>query len=332
MLKDFPHITKNGKWITTKDGYWTGGFWVGLLWFSYKMSGNEKYKKLAYNWLWKLERRKKDRTFDLGFLFFPSFVFGYELTGDNRLKRTAIEAANVLSTLSHAKTGFIYNKIEENIGRTAIDVMMNLQLLWWAYKETMDEKFLKAAYVHSRRTIEEFIREDYSTVHVIDFNLETGEIIRRITVQGYSNNSCWSRGQSWAIYGFTSAYRYVKNNIFLKTAENLARYFIRNLPEDYVPYWDFNDPNGDIKDSSAGAIAASALLDLSEFKGEENFKEVAMSILCSLCNNYLVKEDKDGILGHGCFHKPANIGVDESLIWGDYYFMESIAKIMEGVE
>jgi unsaturated chondroitin disaccharide hydrolase len=331
-LKDFPHITESGKWITTKDGYWTGGFWVSLLWQVYKITGDEKYKSEAYKWTKMLESRRNDKTFDLGFLFYPSFVIGYEITKGDYFRKTALEAANTLSTLFHKKSGFIYNDFTINgkkAGRTIIDVMMNLPLLWWAYEETGDRKYYDVAYTHTKRTIKEFIREDFSTVHVLDFDLETGEIIRKITVQGYSNDSCWSRGQAWAIYGFALAYKYTEDEQFLKTAKNIARYFINNLPDDYVPYWDFDDPKKETKDSSAGAIAASGLLDLSELSEKEKFKEVAINILNSLCDNYLCEEDKEGILAHGCFHKPAGVGVDEGLIWGDYYFIEAMMKLTE---
>jgi len=331
-LTSFPHITDNGKWQTTEKGYWTGGFWVGLLWHAYKISGDEKYKESAYNWLKRLEGRKNDRTFDLGFLFYPSFVVGYEITKDSSLRRIALEAANNLSMLFHEKSGFVYHEITingEKAGRTIIDVMMNLPLLWWAYEETGDKRYYNVAYTHSKRTIEESIRGDYSTVHVIDFDLERGEIIRKITVQGYSNDSCWSRGQAWAIYGFALAYKTSKDKQFLKVVENLADYFIANLPEDYVPYWDFDDPNKDAMDSSAAAIASSGLLDLSEIGGKEEFRNTAINILNSLCNNYLSGEEEDGILKHGCFHKQENIGVNESLIWGDYYFVEAQLKLKE---
>ena len=334
-LKDFPHITENGKWITTEDGYWTGGFWVGLLWFTYKITGDEKYKDEAYKWVKKLEAGKNDRTFDLGFLFYPSFVLGYKITNDGHLRKTALEATDTLASLFNEEVGFVYNDFTMNgkrVGRTIIDVMMELPLLWWAYHETGDEKYYNVAYAHTKRTIEEFIREDYSTVHVIDFDLETGEIIRKITVQGYSNESCWSRGQAWAIYGFTLAYKYTKDELFLKTAENLAAYFIKHLPEDYVPYWDFDDPDKKVKDSSTAAIASSGLLDLSDFSRKKEFMDVAINILNSLCDNYLSGKDEDGILKHGCFHKPENMGVDESLIWGDYYFVEAMAKVFKAEE
>ena len=194
---------------------------------------------------------------------------------------------------------------------------------------TGNEKYFQPAYEHCRNTIKELIREDYSTIHVLDFDLETGETIRKTTVQGYNDDSCWSRGQAWAIYGFTLAYKYTNDELFSITAENLARYFTANLPEDYVPYWDFDDPKKEVRDSSAGAIASSGLLDLSDLSGKEVFKQVAINILSSLCDNYLCEEDENGILKHGCFHKPAEMGVDESLIWGDYYFVEAIMKLME---
>lgn len=334
-LKEFPYITENGKWVTTTNGYWTGGFWVGVLWLSYKISSDKKYKKLAYNWLKLLEKRKNDKNmlFDLGFMFFPSFVLGYKITNDNYLKRVALEAADTLSIFFNESSGFVCHEITINgkkAGRTIIDVMMNLPLLWWAYEETDDKKYYNIAYTHSKRTIEEFIRDDYSTIQTIDFDLETGEIIRKITGQGYNDESCWSRGQAWAIYGFTLAYKTSKDGIFLKATEKLADYFISNLPEDYVPYWDFNDPKPLVKDSSAAAIACSGLLTLSGLSKKEEFKEVALKISNSLSANYLNKED-DGILKHGCFYKPKNIGVDESLMWGDYYFIEALIKVLEEV-
>ena len=167
-------------------------------------------------------------------------------------------------------------------------------------------------------------------MHVIDFDLETGELLRKITVQGYSDDSCWSRGQAWAIYGFTLAYKHTKDELFLRTAEKLAEYFIKNLPEDYVPYWDFNDPKK-VQDSSAAAIVSSGLLDLSALSGKKGFRDVAINILSSLCDNYLSGKNENGILKHGCFHKPAGIGVDESLILGDYYFIEAIMKMRQEV-
>jgi len=327
-LKKFPHITKNGRWETTSDGYWTGGFWIGLPWLSFKLTNDRKYVRLAYNWLKLLEKRKEAKTFDLGFLFYPSFVFGYKITEDNSLSKTALESADDLATLLNDKANFICILISKKVGRTAIDIMMNLTLLWWDYEETGKEKYYTVAYEHTKSTIKDFVRKDGSTVHVIDFDLRSGDIIRKGTIQGYNESSCWSRGQAWGIYGFALAYKTAKHISFLETAKKLSTYFIRNAPDDYVPYWDFNDskiPNAP-KDSSAAAIACCGLMKLFELTKKKKFWYDALKILNSLSSKYLERKNLDGILKHGCFHKPMNIGVDESLIKGDYYFMEVLMK------
>ena len=239
----FPHITENGHWQTTQAGYWTGGFWVGLLWRSYTLTEDKKFMQ-------------------------------------------------------------------------------------WAYDETGDEKYYRVVYNHPKQTVKEFVRKDCSTIHVIYFDLDDGRIIKKTTYQGYSSDSCWSRGQAWAIYGFALAYKTSKDKIFLDAAEKLADYFIENLPADYVPYWDFGDPEipNSVKDSSAAAIACSGLLTLSELSEKKEFKESVLKIMNSLSKNYLA-EKPDGILNHGCFHKPKNLGVNESLIWGAYYFVEALCKL-----
>ena len=331
-LTQFPHITKSGIWETTKDGHWTGGFWIGLLWWAYKISGNVIFKKNAYKWLNLLEKRKKSRTFDLGFLFYPSFVLGYEFTNDPRLKEVALKAAETLSKTVNKKLEFLYDEktIDGEIFREIIiDIMPNLSLLWWAYEETGNEEYYNIAYIHSIKMLKELIREDNSTYQGMIFDLNTSEIIKKGTFQGISVDSCWSRGQAWGIYGYASAYKMTKENQFLDVAKNLAMYFISNLPEDYVPYWDFNATKAldTIRDSSAAAIACSGILDIYKYTQDKKFRNYAIKILNSLIKNYLTKKDGDGILAKGCFYKKKNLGVHESLIWGDYYFVEALIKL-----
>lgn len=327
----FPHITEEGRWRTTTDGYWTGGYWIGLLWSAYAATKREKYLKWAREWAVLLEPRKNDKNPDLGHLFYPSFVKGYKITRNEKMKKIALEAANTLTTCLNVDTGFLYNEIEvgrKKAGMAIIDFMTVLPLLWWAHDETGDEKYRDVACKHSMSTIETLVRNDGSTIHVIDFDLKTGRIIRRITLQGHDENSCWSRGQAWGIYGFAGAYEATKEKLFLSVAEKLADYFIKNLPTDYVPYWDFNDPRipDASKDSSAAAIACSGLITLSQLSGRRRFGDAAYRILRSLSTNYMAEEDRDEILKHGCFHVPKKIGVDEGLIWGDYYLMEALMK------
>lgn len=327
----FPHITERGRWRTTADGCWTGGYWIGLLWSAYSATKREKYLKWAREWIALLEPRKNDRIPDLGHLFYPSFVNGYKITRDEKMKKIALEAADALTTCLNVGTGFLYNEIEmgkKKAGRVLIDFMTVLPLLWWAHGETGDEKYSDVARRHSTSTIENLVRNDGSTIHVVDFDLKTGRIIRKTTVQGHDENSCWSRGQAWGIYGFAEAYGATEEKLFLSVAEKLANYFVKNLPTDHVPYWDFNDPRipDAPKDSSAAAIACSGIITLSKLSGKRRFGDVADRILSSLSTNYMAEEDRDGILKHGCFHLPKKIGVDEGLIWGDYYFLEALMK------
>lgn len=333
LLEEFPHMTCSGKWIFTKDTDWANGFWVGLLWLSYRLTNDKKYKEAAYKWLSRIEERRNDKTFDLGFLFYPSFVLGYKITKDEYLRKVALEAAGILASLFNEKSSFVYNDFIMNgkkVGRTIIDVMMELPLLWWAYEETGNEGYYDVAYKHCQSTMVNLIRSDYSTIHVLDFDISTGEIIRKATVQGYSDDSCWSRGQAWAIYGFTLAYKASHEIKFLQIAQGLADYFTRNLPDDLVPYWDFNAPQipSKVRDSSAAAIACSGLLTLAELSRQQKFKVMATRMLNSLGANYLTGNDSEGILKYGCYHKPENLSVDESLIWSDYYFVEAVAKTL----
>ena len=234
-----------------------------------------------------------------------------------------------MTTLFNDKVGFIYNEIKDNnsiTGRTIIDVMMNIPLLWWAYRETGDPTFLKVASTHSLRTAEELVREDGSTIQVLDFDIKTGKIFRKHTTQGYNSNSCWSRGQAWALYGFALAYKATKNKLIKRVLQRVVNYYVSNLPSDFVPFWDFRDPNipNCPKDTSASAIACSGMMET------RDHMDVCTRAIGSLTEKY-VKTYGDGILSHGCFYKPAGLGIGESLIWGDYYFVEALLKL-EGNE
>ncbi|MCK4733582.1 MAG: glycoside hydrolase family 88 protein [Methanophagales archaeon] len=342
LTDSFPFITVNGKWELCKeedwdleifkDGYWCKSFWIGMLWLAYRVTQNDKIKMKAYELCKLIESRKNsNKTHDLGVLFYPSFCVGYEITKDNYLKSVALTAADSLLSRFNDKIGAITvsGDLKES-GLTAIDTMMNLPLLWWAYERTDDIGYYNAAYKHASTTMQHFVRDDGSTYHVVEFDTNNGLPLRKTTLQGYNDESCWSRGLAWAIYGFALAYKYAKKNEFLITAEKLADYYLVNCPSDHVPYWDFNDtdmPNT-VRDSSAAVITACGLPELFRVSGERRFKSIASSILNSLCKYYLAEEDKDGILKHGCFNKPEGKGVDESLIWGDYYFVEALTKVI----
>ena len=347
LSNSFPFVTINGKWEICKDedwelnifndGYWCNGFWIGMLWLAYKDTKDTKFKEKAYELCKFIEPRKNsNKTNDLGFLFYPSFCVGYEIMKDNYLKSVALTAANSLLSRFNDKINAI-TVLGDPVksGLTAIDTMMNLPLLWWAYEKTGDKRYYDVACKHATTTIEHFVRRDGSTYHIIEFNPGTGTIKKKYTLQGYNEESCWSRGQAWGIYGFSLAYKFSKEERFLKTAEKLADYYIANCPSDYVPYWDFNDPEiqNTVKDSSAAAITASGLLYLTDRESNETkaekYKEIAHNILSSLSRSYLSGGSSHaGILLHGCFHKPNNIATDNSLIFGDYYYIGALTKLI----
>ncbi len=340
----FPFVTVNGKWELCKeedwdleifsDGYWCNGFWIGMLWLAYKVTKNNKFKRKAYELCKLIEPRKNsNKIHDLGFLFYPSFCVGYDITKDGYFKRVALTAADSLLSRFNDEIGAITvsGDLQES-GLTAIDTMMNLPLLWWVYEKTGNQKYYDVAYKHAATTMQHFIREDGSTYHVIEFDLDTGQVKRKYTLQGYNDESCWSRGQGWGIYGFALAYKYAKEKEFLITVGRLANYYIANCLPNYVTYWDFNDPEipNTIKDSSAAAITASGLVDLSNVEPDktraEKYEEMPYKILETLSKNYLADNSSQGILLHGCFDKTNNIATDSSLIFGNYYYMEALVK------
>ena len=348
-LKDsFPFVTTNRKWKICKEedwdlnifsnGYWCNGFWVGMLWLAYKVTKNEKFTRKAYELCKLIEPRKSsNKTHDLGFLFYPSFCIGYEITKDNYLKNVALDAANsLLSRFNDKIKAIIVLGEPEKSGLTAIDTMMNLPLLWWAHEKTGNRRYYDIAYKHAITTMQNFVRKDGSTYHIVEFGPTNREIVKKDTLQGYSAESCWSRGQAWATYGFALAYKYAKEGKFLRTVEKLSGYYMAKNPSDYVPYWDFDDPErpNTLRDSLAAAITASGLLDflsieLNKTKAEK-YVETAYRILASLSKNYLTVglDSQAGILLHGYFHKSNNIAIDSSLIFGDYYYMDALIKAM----
>ena len=340
----FPFVTVNGKWEICKeedwnlnifsDGYWCNGFWIGMLWLAGKVTKNDKFKMKAYELCKLIEPRKNsNRTHDLGFLFYPSFCVGYGITKDNYLKSVALTAADSLLSRFNGNIGAIaISGDPKKRGLTAIDTMMNLPLLWWAYEKTDDKKYYDVACKHAFTTMQHYVREDGSTYHIVEFDPVSGKVRKKVTWQGYNDKSCWSRGHAWAVYGFAIAYRYTKREEFLRTTEKLADYYIAKCPPDYVPYWDFNDPEipNTVKDSSAAAITSSGMLYLSNAEPDETIAEkyrgVAYKILEALSKNYFADNSSQGILLHGCFDKPKNIAIDSGLIWGDYYYLDALSK------
>ncbi|MFS8099539.1 glycoside hydrolase family 88 protein [Lentzea alba] len=337
-ITSFPEITRFEKWTYVADGGWIGGFWPGTLWLAHLDSGDAQFRALAEAANDRLApRRLEPRDHDLGFLFYPSWVTAYRLTGDTKWRDGAIDAANTLIQRWNATGKFIraWGRLGTpgNAGRVIIDTMMNLDLLAFATEQTGDRKFLDIAIAHARTTQTHFLRADGSTPHVFDFNPDTGAAIGPNTVQGYSPTSCWARGQSWGIYGFTTMYRRTGLREFRDTARKMADFALSALTPDSVPVWDYRSPLGanDIKDSSAGAILACGLLDLAKVTGSDRYRERALKILDGLVGTCLTTKSTraEAIMARGTRNRPSEDGVEISLPYGDYYLFEAILRVLK---
>ncbi|WP_179023220.1 glycoside hydrolase family 88 protein [Streptomyces sp. IMTB 2501] len=334
----FPVGTKFEKWVFSQNGDWVGGFWPGTLWMAYLHSKDEIFHTLALDSARKLAPRRYDTsTHDLGFLFYPSWVTAWRLTGDDSWRAGAIQAAGSLIQRYNPHGHFIraWGALNDpnNAGRIIMDTIMNLDLLAFASRQTGDEKYLHVAVEHARTAQRVFPRRDGSTPHVFDFDPETGAPIGPNTVQGYSPASCWSRGQAWGIYGFTTMYRRTGDQQFLSTARRLADFAVGALSSDHVPVWDYRAPQQpyDVKDASAGAVMACGLLDLSAATGRQDYRQVALRILTALSETCLTRKSSraEAIVARCTRNRPAEDGIEVSLPYGDYYLLEGILRVLQ---
>lgn len=339
----FPTSTRpDGTW-NTRDMYdWRSGHFPGCLWYAFENSSDTSLKEAAIKWMEGLEP-VKDYTgnHDVGFMIFCSYGNGYRLTGNEVYREVILQAARSLATRYNHSVGLIqsWNSGKRWRFPVIVDNMMNLELLFWASKNGGDSELYKIAETHALNTMKNHVREDGSTFHVVDFDPESGAVRAKNTSQGYADHSTWSRGQSWGLYGFTMTYRETKNPLFLETARGIADFFIENLPEDSVPYWDFMAPNipDEPRDTSAAAIAASGLIELSTLVSDKHesvkYYRAALNILSSLCSAEYLSDgtESEGILLHGVGSKPHNSEVDVSLIYGDYYFLEALLRYKHSI-
>lgn len=354
-----PHSTRKDGSVARGSIYmWTSGFFPGSLWYLSEYTKNKALQDSALVWTKKLEPLKTfTDNHDIGFMMYCSYGNANRFAPDASYPDILVESARSLCTRYNAKTGTIqsWNGFRTWHGDKVynfpviIDNMMNLELLFFASKQTGDDSFRNIAISHAEKTMENQVRKDYSCFHIVYYDKETGKPIKGETSQGYSDNSAWSRGQGWGIYGFTTVYRETKDPRFLKTAQKMADYYIQhpNLPSDKVAYWDFNaNQEGyqpgirsnankvvtNYRDASAAAVVASGLLELSVYtKGEKGkrYFEVAKQILHSLGSpNYRAKEGTNGhfILMHSTGAIPQNSEIDVPLVYADYYFLEALFR------
>lgn len=323
------------KKVPSKD--WTSGFYVGNLWQIYTLTGDSKYKERAKKWIPFLEKEKLNGgTHDMGFKIYCSYGKGYEINQSEDYKKVIIKSAQTLCTRFNKKVGSIkswdHNEDKWDFP-VIIDNMMNLELLFEASKITGDDTYKNIAIKHANTTLKNHFRKDNSCYHVVGYDTITGKVKSKNTHQGFSDDSSWARGQAWAVYGFTVAFRYTKDKAYLKQAEATAKFFInhKNMPEDGIPYWDFNDPNipKSVRDASAAAVMASALLELYTVTKNDLYLNYSNKVLGSLgSSNYLLNESVNGpfIFDHSTGNWPVKDEIDEPIIYADYYFLEAILR------
>ncbi|HUU27943.1 MAG TPA: glycoside hydrolase family 88 protein [archaeon] len=336
----FPEATENGVWKINSGG-WTGGYFAGMLWMMYQATGGGNWLLQARRYTDLLEGNQFDvDNIDIGILFWPSFDKGYMITGDRRYHEIGIAGARTMMKRFNERGGYFQNwgrlGEREQAGFVIVDCLINLDHLFWASRETGDPSIAACAVSHARKTAESHVRDDGSSYQVVEFDQDTGKMLRGLKKQGYSDESTWSRGQSWGVYGFSRAYKNSGMQEFLMAAKRMADWFIDHLPPDFVPYWDFQAPKipDDARDTSAASMAASGLIELAtqvKDTGERRrYREAAEKIMASLTRSYLTKNlpgRNDGVLTGGTYFYEKNASVNQANIWGDFYYLEALLRL-----
>ena len=318
---------------------WCSGFWPGILWYDFEVTNDPEIRDEAEKYTSQLEYLATLSPYDhdLGFLINCSYGNAYRLTGDNHCREVMLEAADSLATLFNPNVGTFLSwpRNVERFGghNTIVDNVINLELLFWASRNGGNKSLYDMAVSHADKTMENQFRPDGSCYHVAIYNPETGEFIKGMTHQGYANNSTWARGQAWAIYGYTMVFRETRDPKYRDFACKLADVYLERLPEDMVPYWDFDDP--DIpecpKDASAASIVASALIELQDYCSDyhrEQYRSDAEKILATLSGPaYRSADNKASFIDHATGHKPEGTEIDASIIYADYYYMEALLRL-----
>lgn len=346
----FPQYTEGGEWRLTdptdvrpgfmpEDAAWTAGFWPGMLWIASAVLGDADLSARALELQTLLRpRARDDRTHDLGFVFMPSSVLGAVATGQTVLLDHAFEAARTLSRRFDEKGGYLRAWGEPSSaahqGLTTIDALMNAAFVLWVAESTADDRARTLALRHADNAVRNQVRIDGSTAQVARYDTETGRFLSGETHQGLSASSCWSRGQAWGIYGFALFGLMSRDRRFTDAAGTVADFFMSHLRSDGMAPWDFFDatPSRQTVDSSAMAIAAAGILCLAGSTGQPARRASGLTLLHTLWTRAFIEaESSAGLLGRGTFSLPRGVGVNETLIFGDFYFMDALARASDQV-
>lgn len=340
----FPAPSSTGAIYPAIDNIeWTNGFWTGMLWLAYELTGAPRYRTAAERQVRSFHRRQQEQVnvdhHDLGFLYSLSCVAAYQLTGDKLAAEAALGAARLLLQRFLPRAGIIQAWGElsdpQQSGRMIIDCNLNLPLLYWASDYSGDPAFRSAADHHIEAAARHIVRADGSTFHTYFFDPASGQPRHGKTHQGFADDSCWARGQAWGIAGFPLVFRHNGDARLLALSKVVANYFLNRLPADGICYWDLIFTSGaQERDSSAAAIAACGLLELASKLPASDplraaYQGAAHGMVTELSQHYLITDGAagSGLLKHAVYHKPNGIGIDESCIWGDYFYLEALVRL-----
>ena len=333
----FPMYTVGGHWKHGGESWtnWCEGFLCGELWLLYQHTGDPYWQDKASHYCRLIEPRQADRTVhDLGFLFWPSWKRWYDLAGDEARRQVVVNAGKTMGLRFKPEGGYLCSFLADD--SLFIDIMMNVGIVFYAAQQSNDRELGDKAMAHCLTTRRTLVRGDGSTAHEGLFDLATGEFLHQSTQQGYRSDSSWARGQAWAIYGFGTAYQASDDPRFLQTAEDCAAYYIENTPSHGIPPNDWRDPEPAYPyESSAAAITASGLLQLARLSADplrrRLYHDYALTILDTLSGpEFLAGETPgwEGILKHASYHQRKRLGVDESVMWGDYFYLEALFEVL----
>jgi unsaturated chondroitin disaccharide hydrolase len=333
----YPMYTVEGKWKHGGEAWthWCDGFLAGQLWVMHRHTGEEYWRAKAEHYSRMLEPRKLDRTVhDLGFVFWSSWHRWHGVNGEAWIDEVVVQAGQTMGLRFKEKGQYLRSFVADE--SLFIDIMMNVGIIFYAAQRTQDAELWRIACEHCLTTRRTLVRGDGSTAHEGIFDLETGEFLRQSTHQGWRGDSAWARGLTWALYGFGTAYSYTRDARFLQTAEACANFYIERTPEHGIPPNDWDEPApAHPFESSAAAIAAGGMLNLAKLTGDPArgrlYHDYALRILDTLTSPEFLAIDTpgwEGILMHGMYHERLGLGVDESVQWGDHFFVEALAKVL----
>ncbi len=326
------------KYVVGENKNWEAGMYTGCYWLAYELTGNEFFRREAESHIPSYRTRLENRTgitgHDVGFPFMPSCVAAYKITGNEEARRIALDTAEYCLTERYFPKR---RCICTTMHHTMMDTLMNATLLLWAGKETGDERYTEAGLNQSIVTKENLIREDGSSYHHLIFDENTDLPIDKVTWQGHRHDSCWSRGHSWGIYGFPVAYDYTGADFLPKLHRDITYFMLNHLPEDCIPYWDYDFTSGDeSRDSSAGLISACGMLEMSKLLPDTAMeRNVYLSAAAQIVEATIdtctgdIGVPYDGLVNRVTHAKPQKQGIDECAVYGDYFYLEALARFLK---